>query len=348
VVDDAAGAAASDTSALDSTLASQDAAPAEQDGKSRAGGDVADDGTMDPTTLALLLASNGTPVTALAGSNSQTAGNQDNENDSNPQRSAGVTAAAEAAAGALAASLALTTATASGNGSSAQTGSSSATTAVADATGPSAAPTDPSLLAALNSLQVGASDAATATAVLGTDSASGSSPSAGQPATAPTGATTFHAIANGMQGVTAAAAQTTAVERSISTPMTDRNWSGEVAGQVQWMVNNNIQSATLQLSPEHLGPVEIHIDVQASQVNVTFSAAHPDTRSALEQTVPQLRSLMASGGLTLGQTSVQHQQTRSGSSYASSSASSTHASSKSVESVTFSPSRGLGLIDEYA
>ncbi len=38
-----------------------------------------------------------------------------------------------------------------------------------------------------------------------------------------------------------------------------------------------------------LGPVEVHIDLRSSQINVNFVAAHPETRSALEQSVPTLR-----------------------------------------------------------
>ena len=60
----------------------------------------------------------------------------------------------------------------------------------------------------------------------------------------------------------------------------------------QSSAGNNIQSATLQVSPDHLGPVEVRIDVQSSQVNVSFTAAHPDTRSALEQSIPQLRAML--------------------------------------------------------
>ena len=56
---------------------------------------------------------------------------------------------------------------------------------------------------------------------------------------------------------------------------------------------NDIQSATLRLSPEHLGPVEVRIDLHDSQINVNFIAAHAETRVALEQSVPRLRAMLA-------------------------------------------------------
>ena len=150
-----------------------------------------------------------------------------------------------------------------------------------------------------------------------------------------------------IRGLTPAPLQTAGVERTIAIPVTDRNWSEGLAAQVQWQVNNNVQSATLQLSPEHLGPLEVRIDVQPSQVNVSFTASHPDTRSALEQSVPRLREILANGGLTLGQASVQ-QEARSGSQYAPSVSRSSIGGSQNADPVPVSSIRTIGLIDEYA
>jgi flagellar hook-length control protein FliK len=82
-------------------------------------------------------------------------------------------------------------------------------------------------------------------------------------------------------------------------------------------------------------------------VNVSFTAAHPDTRGALEQSVPQLRAMLAAGGLTLGHTTVQ-QEARSNSQYPHSFARGSANSSQTVGAISISPTRGLGLIDEYA
>ena len=46
---------------------------------------------------------------------------------------------------------------------------------------------------------------------------------------------------------------------------------------------------------------------EARVVTLTFSAAHSDTRAALEQALPQLRDGFANAGLTLGQATVQQQ-----------------------------------------
>jgi flagellar hook-length control protein FliK len=142
----------------------------------------------------------------------------------------------------------------------------------------------------------------------------------------------------------AATAQSTG---TINLPVGDRNWPGAVAGHLQWMVSNNIQSATLQLSPEHLGPVEVRIEVHQSQVNVSFSADHPETRSALEQSVPTLRAIFAGGGLTLGQATVQ-QESRSASQFSQPSARGSLITPMNADSVALPSIRAPGLVDEYA
>jgi flagellar hook-length control protein FliK len=137
------------------------------------------------------------------------------------------------------------------------------------------------------------------------------------------------------------------VEATIPVPLSSAGWPHAVAAQVHWFVNNDVQSATLRLSPDHLGPVEVHIDVQQSQVNVNFSAANAETRAALEQTVPRLREIFASGGLTLGQTNVQADP-RSGSQPAALPVRTVLAHAQTVEPVAVAATHALGLVDEYA
>jgi flagellar hook-length control protein FliK len=155
------------------------------------------------------------------------------------------------------------------------------------------------------------------------------------------------ALAQLVRGVSAAGAQTGGIERSIGTPVTDPGWSRDVAARVQMMASSQVQSATLRLSPEHLGPVEVHIDMQASQINVNFVAAHPDTRTALEQSIPTLRAMLAHGGLTLGQAQVQGE-ARSGSQSGGARARDNPQPLPGEEPMAMATVRGAGLIDEYA
>ncbi|MFI4913923.1 MAG: flagellar hook-length control protein FliK, partial [Steroidobacterales bacterium] len=136
-------------------------------------------------------------------------------------------------------------------------------------------------------------------------------------------------------------------ERTVNVPVSDRNWGQAVAAQVQWLAGQGVKAATLRLSPEHLGPVEVRIDVHNSQVNVSFSAAHADTRTALEQAVPRLRELLGSSGLSLGQANVQ-QETRSGTQNGTPR---TLGQPATVEDIDVAPRQlraALGLVDAYA
>jgi flagellar hook-length control protein FliK len=159
--------------------------------------------------------------------------------------------------------------------------------------------------------------------------------------------TDLSALANLARSSAAGVGQSASTERSVGTPVGDPGWSRAVASQIQMMASSNMQSATLRLSPEHLGPVEVRIDMQAGQINVNFVAAHPETRSALEQSVPTLRAMLAHGGLTLGQSQVRGE-ARSGSQSNGSLARDGQPAAPEDALVSARISRGVGLIDEYA
>ena len=81
-------------------------------------------------------------------------------------------------------------------------------------------------------------------------------------------------------------------------------WTDDVAARVALLSDKGMHAASLRLSPEHLGPLEIQITVKNDQATVWFGAAHADTRSALEQALPRLRELMQSQGLVLSDAGV--------------------------------------------
>jgi flagellar hook-length control protein FliK len=151
-----------------------------------------------------------------------------------------------------------------------------------------------------------------------------------------------------MQGLNAAAnAPAAPPAASIGVPVAHPDWPHALAAQVQWMATRQIQSATLRLSPEHLGPLEVRIDVTRSQINVNFTAHHADTREALAQAVPQLRQLFAAGGLNLGEATVR-QDPHSSHQPPPSPPSSATGAAETVERVANTAFQRLGLVDEYA
>jgi flagellar hook-length control protein FliK len=87
-------------------------------------------------------------------------------------------------------------------------------------------------------------------------------------------------------------------------------WNDELGGQLTWMTHQGIESGSLKLSPEHLGPVEVTISVQNGDASVWFGANQADTRAALEQALPRLREMFASQGLTLTDSGVSRESPR--------------------------------------
>jgi flagellar hook-length control protein FliK len=235
----------------------------------------------------------------------------------------------------LAPAAAAAPATSAGNSTDTNSDSSSSTTGLA-------------ALAAVTAVAGGAAlDAVAATEVAAATAGTDSAKSDGAAAANAASSADLSALASLVRGMSAGSTQPATAVHSIPVAVSDPSWPHAVATQVQMFAAANIQSATLRLSPEHLGPVEVHIDMQPSQINVSFVAAHAETRNALEQSVPMLRAMLAHGGLTLGQTQVQGE-TRSGSHLAGSRPNSSAGNALGEQPIVAGVTRSVGLVDEYA
>jgi flagellar hook-length control protein FliK len=96
----------------------------------------------------------------------------------------------------------------------------------------------------------------------------------------------------------------------IKSPVGSTAWAEELGGKITWMAHQGIESASLKLSPAHLGPVEVRISVQDGGASVWFGAAQADTRAALEQALPRLREMFSTQGLTLADANVSREPPR--------------------------------------
>lgn len=81
-------------------------------------------------------------------------------------------------------------------------------------------------------------------------------------------------------------------------------WSQSLGDRLLVLADQGMQSATIRLQPEHLGPMEIRIQIDDGNAQVWFSAHHGETRGALQDAIPRLREMFSEQGLTLLQTSV--------------------------------------------
>jgi flagellar hook-length control protein FliK len=95
-----------------------------------------------------------------------------------------------------------------------------------------------------------------------------------------------------------------AVTHTVHSPVGSAAWADEVGTRVVMMTESGNHTASLKLSPEHLGPLEINITVRDDKASVWFGAAHADTRAAIETALPRLREMFESQGLSLADAGV--------------------------------------------
>jgi flagellar hook-length control protein FliK len=81
-------------------------------------------------------------------------------------------------------------------------------------------------------------------------------------------------------------------------------WAQNLGDRVLLLADQGTQQATLHLQPEHLGPLQIHIQLDDGTAQVSFSVHHPDTRAAVTDALPKLREMFNEQGLTLLQANV--------------------------------------------
>jgi flagellar hook-length control protein FliK len=90
------------------------------------------------------------------------------------------------------------------------------------------------------------------------------------------------------------------MDARVGTP----TFTDELAAKATFIHERGLQSASLRLSPEHLGPMEIQITIKDDKASVWFGATHAETRAALEQSLPRLREMLGSQGLSLSDAGV--------------------------------------------
>jgi flagellar hook-length control protein FliK len=132
----------------------------------------------------------------------------------------------------------------------------------------------------------------------------------------------------------------------IHAPVGSQHWPDQVGAQLTLMAQKGEHTASLKLSPEHLGPVEVRIAVRDDQTTVWFGAQHADTRAAIEQAMPRLRELFAAQGMSLGDSGVYREAPRDTPKQFANSQSGDRSSDSA--SVTAVAAVRAGLVDAYA
>lgn len=94
---------------------------------------------------------------------------------------------------------------------------------------------------------------------------------------------------------------------AVAVPLRQAGWDQALGEQVQWLVGNKAQGAEIRLNPAHLGPMEVRIQIQQDQANISFTAQHGPVREALEAAIPRLREMLGDSGLQLNNVTVSDQ-----------------------------------------
>lgn len=91
---------------------------------------------------------------------------------------------------------------------------------------------------------------------------------------------------------------------TLSTPVGSPAFPSHLAAEVATIGLAGVERAEIELRPRELGPVRVELSMSGESARIAFSAAHPDTRQAIEQTLPILKDLLAERGLMLAGASV--------------------------------------------
>jgi len=129
----------------------------------------------------------------------------------------------------------------------------------------------------------------------------------------------------------------------------DNGFDDAFGAHIGWMADQKLGEAELRVTPEHMGPIDVRLQLDGTRVTAQFQSAQPEVRHAIESSLTRLRDMLGQQGLQLANADVGHRQTRPGSGTAAGMA--THGEA-GTESDAPRPAQTLrrlrGLLDEYA
>lgn len=88
---------------------------------------------------------------------------------------------------------------------------------------------------------------------------------------------------------------------SIDVPVGNAEWGDKMAGKLTWLTARNMSVAEIHLTPPDMGPMEVRVQVQQDQANITVHSSNPVVRDQLELHSHRLRDMLNEQGLSLEQ-----------------------------------------------
>ncbi len=107
-----------------------------------------------------------------------------------------------------------------------------------------------------------------------------------------------------LQHPAAAAGNQPAAQARIDTPIHDTRWSQHFGEKIVWLAKHEQASAQITLNPPQLGPMQISLQLNGDQASAIFASPHAEVRQAIQDSLPQLKEMLASAGINLGQADI--------------------------------------------
>lgn len=116
--------------------------------------------------------------------------------------------------------------------------------------------------------------------------------------------TSFASVLNAQTGNPSSAPAQKESPITVTTPLQDKQWPQSFSERVVWMAKNEQQVAHININPPQLGPIQITLNLSGDQATAIFASPHAEVRQAIQDAMPQLREMLSSAGVSLGQTNV--------------------------------------------
>jgi len=125
-----------------------------------------------------------------------------------------------------------------------------------------------------------------------------------QPAAQPGAVLQGQALLNPQSSILNPAATYSIAHGSIAAPVSHPHFRSEFAERVVFFAASRVQNAEIAVTPPELGPINVSIEMRGAEATLSFAAASPTARNAIEDALPRLREMFASHGLQLAEAHV--------------------------------------------
>lgn len=130
----------------------------------------------------------------------------------------------------------------------------------------------------------------------------------------------------------------------------DAGFDDSFGARIGWMAEQRIGHAQIRVNPDHVGPIDVRLQLDGTRVSAEFVSANADVRQALEASVGRLRDLLDQQGLQLTHSDVGSGQSDTSGERAASDSSDApgFADGGSINDLPEPVLMRRGLLDEYA